>query len=322
MSELNLAWQWRAARGLLEVPSAIRVFHGTGEGSGDLQYFAVDRFNDHYWVTQWDHPGVTTVREQSQRKAIIAFLRDRGAQSIVGLDRPQRGVAPQAEAWWGEAPDSPISVSEGTLNFWIRLRETRHPGLFLDHLPLRHWLISHAKGLRVLNTFAYTGSLSVAAAIGGAESVTTLDLSKPSIQWAQENFELNRLAGTQYRFIAGDVFEWLPRLKKTNGSFDCVILDPPSFSHGNKGNFSTAKDLAKLHALALDLLAPEGFLVTSINSANVSWQKFEGDLLSAAKEKRIELQILRAMDLPETFPTRLGSGGDRYLKGWILRRVS
>jgi len=310
---------------------AVRVFHGPGEGSGDLQHFAVDRFNDHYWVTQWDHPGFTPARERVQQQTIVQFLREKGALSVVGLGRPQRGVAPQAEVWWGESPDQPIIVREGQLNFWIRLRETRHPGLFLDHYPLRQWLLSHSRGLRVLNGFAYTGSLSLAAAAGGAQSVTTLDLSKPSIQWAQENFELNGFQGESYRFIAGDVFEWLPRLRrsartsgltqKSEGVFDCVILDPPSFSHGKKGNFSTAKDLTQLHKLALDLLAPGGFLVTSINSANVSWQKFEGDLLSAAREQSIDLQILRAMDLPETFPTRLGHSTDRYLKGWILRRT-
>ena len=327
MSDLERAWQWRAERGLFKEPSATRIFHGPGEGTGDLQYIAIDRLNDHYWVTQWDHPGVTSngassARDQSQRKSLVEFLRQKGAHSVVGLGRPQKGVAPEAEVWWGEAPAEPIRVKEGGASFLIRLRDTRHPGLFLDHFPLRQWLQSNSEGLKVLNTFAYTGSLSVAAALGRAESVTTLDLSKPTIQWAQENFELNGLRGDSYRFIAGDVFEWLPRLRKSQGQFDCVILDPPSFSHGKKGNFSTAKDLSRLHGLALDLLAPGGFLVTSINSANVTWQKFETDLLGAAREKKIELQILRAMDLPETFPTRLGRPSDRYLKGWILRRVS
>ena len=327
MSELISAWNWREARGLFEESAAIRVFHGPGEGTGDREHFAIDRFNDHYWVTQWDHPSVDPARESAQRKLVIEFLREKGAKSVVGLDRPQRGVAPQAEVWWGESPEQPFSVREGRLRFSIRLRETRHPGLFLDHFPLRQWLISSSRGWRVLNAFAYTGSLSVAAAAGGAESVTTLDLSKPSIQWAQENFELNELKSENHRFISGDVFEWLPRLrksgqsKKSEGQFDCVILDPPSFSHGKKGNFSTAKDLSLLHTLALENLAPGGFLVTSINSANVSWQKFEGDLLASARGLSMEFQILRAMDLPETFPTRLGRTPDRYLKGWILRRV-
>ncbi len=334
MSNLRAAWDWRSERGLFEDRSAVRVFHGPGEGLADLQYFAVDRFNDHYWVTQWDHPSLTAARITTQRQVIVDFLRSRGAQSVVGLDRPQRGVAPQAEVWWGEAPSDPITVREGSVHFLIRLRETRHPGLFLDHRPLREWLMVRARGWRVLNTFSYTGSLSVAAALGGAASVTTLDLSKPSIQWARENFKLNGLPEGESeqgnsivnKFIAGDVFEWLPRLRKSNTLFDCVILDPPSFSHGKgshgkKGNFSTAKDLTELHQLALSILAPKGFLVTSINSANIPWQKFESDLLTAAKEINCELQVLRMIDLPETFPTRLGRGADRYLKGWILRRV-
>ncbi|MCM2323416.1 MAG: class I SAM-dependent methyltransferase, partial [Oligoflexia bacterium] len=196
---------------------------------------------------------------------------------------------------------------------------TRHPGLFLDHAPLRQWLRRRARDWRVLNTFAYTGSLSVAAGAGGARQVTTLDLARPAIQWAEENWRLNGFSDERARFIAGDVFEWLPRLKREGQTFDCVILDPPSFSHGKKGNFSTSKDLPRLHALALELLAPGGTLVTSINSAQVSWARFERDVAEAARERRRELEVLAQIDLPETFPTRLGAAQDRYLKGWILR---
>src|SRR6202041_44691 len=142
----------------------------------------------------------------------------------------------------------------------------KHPGLFLDHAPLRAWLKENSKGLNVLNTFAYTGSLSVAAGVGGAKKVTTLDLSRPTLEWARENWELNRLAEKNSDFIFGDYFEWIPRLAKKNQLFDCVILDPPSFSRGKKGGFSTTKDLRTLHELALDCVAPEGVLVTSINS--------------------------------------------------------
>lgn len=321
-SELQVAWNWREARGLYEDGSAIRVFHGPGEGSGDLRFFAIDRFDQHYWVTQWDNANLTSSQERVLRRVITGFLEKKGASSVVGLGRPQKGVAPLSETWCGDAPLAPIRVREGEASFWIRLRETRHPGLFLDHFPLRQWLMTHVQGLRVLNTFSYTGSLSVVAALGGAQTVTTLDLSKPTIQWAQENFELNSLQGSEYQFIAGDVFEWLPRFRKSKKEFDCIILDPPSFARGKKGSFSTSKDLAQLHGLALDLLAPGGFLVTSINSANVSLDKFEADLLVASRERKVQFQVHRSIDLPETFPTRFGQGIQRYLKGWILRRVA
>jgi len=325
VSELSRAWKWREASGAFERSEAVRVFHGPGEGQGDSRHFAVDRFGLHYWVTEWESENSREKlsREKSNRvrAEICEFLRGRGAQSIVGLSRPEQGVAPESQVLFGTPPAGRFEVKENQARFWIQLERTRHPGLFLDHEPLRRWLMGHCRDLRVLNTFSYTGSLSVAAGLGGAKQVTTLDLSQPSIQWAKENMSLNGFSEPSHRFISGDVFEWLPRLKREKALFDCIILDPPSFSHGKKGRFSTSKDLEKLHALAMDVLAPEGILVTSINSANISWKKYEADVLLPARSKKLKFMVLHQIDLPETFPTVLGLGESRYLKGWILKSL-
>jgi 23S rRNA (cytosine1962-C5)-methyltransferase len=321
VSELENAWAWRESRGLFSKSEALRIFHGPGEGKAQLRSFAIDRFGEHYWVTEWEN-SISSEESLKVRKKIVDFLISKGALSVVGLNRPEQGVAPEVEVYSGTPPTGKFSVREQDCQFWIEFQKTRHPGLFLDHEPLRVWLREHSTGLRVLNTFAYTGSLSIAAGKGGAAHVTTLDLSKATIQWAKENSLLNQLPESGARFIAGDVFEWLPRLAREGSKFDCIILDPPSFSHGSKGRFSTAKDLEKLHSLAMDLLAPAGFLVTSINSANISWKKYETDVLSAAQKKRYSFQVLRQIDVPETFPTLFGQSATRYLKGWILRRMS
>lgn len=321
INELDLAWQWRLNLGSLQGNEAYRVFHGPGEGTGGLQSFAVDRYQDYYWVTQWEDAQLNSSSILRAREQIITFLKAKGAQSVISLGRPEKGVAPVSELWWGSAPQERFFVREQGIQFWIQLLETRHPGLFLDHFPLRKWLQKNMNGLRVLNTFAYTGSLSVAAAAGGASQVTTLDLSKPTIQWAKENLQLNGFVEDAHRCIFGDVFEWLPKMAREKKVFDCVILDPPSFSHGNKGRFSTSKDLTKLHSLALDLLSEEGYLITSINSANVSWKKYESDLMEAFSAKRLKFRVISQIDLPETFPTFFGDAEQRYLKGWILKRV-
>lgn len=179
----------------------------------------------------------------------------------------------------------------------------------------------------MLNTFAYTGSLSVACGKAGAAYVTTLDLSKPTIRWAEENWDANALPRDSARFIAGDAFDWLPRLRKKMERFDCIILDPPSFSRGPSGAFSTSQDLAALHELAFALLAPGGHLVTSINSANVTRTKFLSEIHTAAKASGLakeDLLIVREITQPpDTFPA-LAPEKDkdeesRYLKGWIFR---
>ncbi|MGZ3687194.1 MAG: class I SAM-dependent rRNA methyltransferase [Bdellovibrionota bacterium] len=311
--ELERAWQWREKSGLFSESEALRVFHGPGEGSGALAELAIDRFGEHYWVTDWGGYAKCA-------PAITAFLRGKRAQSAVVLLRPDKGIPATPQIILGKPPESRFTVSEAGARFRIQLLETKHPGLFLDHLPLRHWLRARARGWRVLNTFAYTGSLSVAAGLGGAAQVTTLDLSKPTVQWAEENWKENGLAASAADFVFGDVFDWLPRWKRQERRFECVILDPPSFSHGKKGNFSTAKDLQWLHAAALEVLAPQGILITSINSANVSWKKYEADVAAAAQGARVRLEVLGQIDLPETFPTVLGKSEERYLKGWIIRR--
>jgi 23S rRNA (cytosine1962-C5)-methyltransferase len=286
------------------------MFHGPGDGTGALAEIAIDRYGAGYWVTDW---GGWTDEVAS---AVTSFLASRGAQHAVVLKRPDKGVPSLPERILGSGPER-FEVREGKCRFWIRLEGTRHPGLFLDHAPLRRWLETGEAGRRILNTFAYTGSLSVAAGVGGAEHVTTLDLSRPTVQWAEENWHLNQLDASRARFIYGDVFEWFPRLKKQGGLYDCVILDPPSFSRGEKGSFSTGKDLTRLHRLALSVLAPGGTLITSINSANVSWQKYERDIDDAARAEGRELDVLFEIALPETYPTR--AERDRYLKGWALK---
>ncbi|MGK5083399.1 class I SAM-dependent methyltransferase [Bdellovibrionota bacterium FG-1] len=320
LTDFKQAWKWRQSRGLFAESQALRVFHGPGEGQGALAEWAVDRFGDHYWLTCW---GAEVAANSPVVQGFVAFYRAQGALSIVLLGRPEKGVPSFPVVVHGTPPPGRFEVDEKGVRFLIQLQETRHPGLFLDHAPLRAWLKARSQGWRVLNTFAYTGSLSVAAGVGGADQVTTLDLSKPTVKWAEENWSVNHLDPARARWIAGDVFEWLPRLSREGKKYDCVILDPPSFAHGKKGGFSTAKDLQRLHELAMGLLDESGVLVTSINSANVTWARYEADVLAAARQKKMKFDVLARMDLPENFPTAFeGSRGadDRYLKGWILRR--
>jgi 23S rRNA (cytosine1962-C5)-methyltransferase len=311
MKELEAAWNLREKLGVFKKSEAVRVFHG--ESDAIFREIAIDRFKDHYWITQWSASTSAALAE------IAEFLKARGAKSAVHLLRPEQGVPADPEVLFGEPPQEKFTVAEGRLKFGIQLQGTKHPGLFLDHLPLREWLQENSKGLSVLNTFAYTGSLSVAAGVGGAAQVTTLDLSKPTIEWARENWALNGLSEKSADFIYGDYFEWLPRFAKKKREFDLVILDPPSFSRSKKGSFSTTKDLQRLHECAFEVLSKGGILATSINSANITRKKFFYDVHLAAREKSRKLEIIREIELPQTFPTRTSSEADRYLKGWILR---
>jgi 23S rRNA (cytosine1962-C5)-methyltransferase len=306
LSVLETAWNWRKEKGCFENTEALRVFHGPGEGEGKLRSAAIDRFGENYWVTYWGN------EKDFDDSEIISFLRMKFAHSAVVAFHPSKGEPKTAKKLFGDVCDSFIEHEEG-LKFQIRFHQVKHPGLFLDHIELRRWLRSNLVGKTVLNTFAYTGSLSVAAGVGKASHVTTLDLSKPTIEWAKENWKLNNLDESKSDFIFGDVFEWLPKFEKKKRKFDCVILDPPSFSRSKKGTFSTSKDLGKLHQLAVSVLNSNGLLVTSINSATISLKNFASEVMDVALKHSSTAKIIRRLGLPPTFPK------DDYLKGLIVQ---
>ncbi len=313
---LETAWQRRIALALADNSQTYRVFHGAGDAEasddGELVDVSIDRFDDHYWVTAWESISDNT------RSRIKDFLIAKNAKSAVFLFRPRKGPAELPQVLFGEPPEGRFAVTENGMRFLIQLREARHPGLFLDHAPLRAWLKQNSNGLTVLNTFAYTGSLSVAAGMGGALMVTTLDLSPHYIEWAKENWSENNLSKDNSDFIFGDVFEWLPRFHKRDRRFDMIIVDPPSSSRGKHGHFSTKQNLVELHDRVFPLLSPDGVVVTSINSAQISWGRFEADILQSAYNQHVRVKIIKKLELPESFPTRTSE--DSYLKGLILKK--
>jgi 23S rRNA (cytosine1962-C5)-methyltransferase len=306
---------------LASTVGALRIFHGPGDAVGhpDLSRIAIEFFQAetgpaYAWIFTWEIDGRLPLTTET-RSSLEAYLKSKGVAGAVLLERIEKGAPADAKAFFGSLPLS-LDVVELGLKYRIRFEGTKHPGLFLDHAPLREWLILNTGAKRVLNTFAYTGSLSVAARAGGATKVVTLDLSRPTIAWARENHELNFPSDDLERadFIYGDVFEWLPKLEKRGDRFDFVILDPPSFSRSPKKNFSTVKDLPALHASALRLLEKGGLLITSINSAKVSLAQFRADVEEAAKSEGRKLKEIKRLGAPDlTFP------GADYLKGWIFR---
>ena len=129
-----------------------------------------------------------------------------------------------------ESSQNFFHVHEGKLRFRVNLHDYLDSGLFLDHRPLRFKLIETCKNLNILNLFCYTGSLSVAAAMGGAVT-TSVDMSQTYLNWAQQNFKINQLVSSKHQFIRADVMSWINAME---GSYDLILLDPPSFSNSKK----------------------------------------------------------------------------------------
>jgi 23S rRNA (cytosine1962-C5)-methyltransferase len=126
-----------------------------------------------------------------------------------------------------------LVVQEDGLQFKVNLSDYLDSGLFLDHRITRHMVREESKDKKVLNLFCYTGSFSVYAAAGGAASVTSIDLSKTYLQWAEDNMRLNQLFDpAKHLYIHADVLQHLDELKLN--TYDLVVLDPPTFSNSKR----------------------------------------------------------------------------------------
>jgi 23S rRNA (cytosine1962-C5)-methyltransferase len=159
-----------------------------------------------------------------------------------------------------------FTVIENGLKFLVNLTDYLDTGLFLDHRITRKMVFDQCAGKRVLNLFAYTGSFSVYAAAAKAASVTTVDLSKTYLQWAEDNFAINLLKDEQrYQFIHADVKQYLKTLQPD--SFDVVIMDPPTFSNSKrmKDILDIQRDYAELLNDVLQAVSTGGTVYFSTN---------------------------------------------------------
>jgi 23S rRNA (cytosine1962-C5)-methyltransferase len=154
-------------------------------------------------------------------------------------------------------------VREAGLSFKINLTDYLDTGLFLDHRITRGMVRAEAKGKTVLNLFCYTGSFSVYAAAGGAAGVTSVDLSKTCLNWAEENMILNGLA--DQNFIHADVKQWLDEIPAD--IYDLVVMDPPTFSNSKrmKDFLDIQRDHVELLNKTLRAMKTGGVLYFSTN---------------------------------------------------------
>jgi 23S rRNA G2069 N7-methylase RlmK/C1962 C5-methylase RlmI len=197
------------------------------------------------------------------------FLKQRKRLTGRGTADGAPGSAVQYEKA-ARAPGVSRDVTEGTLRFRVNLSDYLDTGLFLDAREKRALLLREAAGIRVLNLFAYTCTLSVAAAKGGATSVDSVDISNTYLDWGKQNFLLNDLAPrSSCRFIRADVLQFLREAQGSRrGAYDLVILDPPSFSNSKKmrDDFDVKRDATEMIRQGLPLLAPAGRLWFSSNA--------------------------------------------------------
>ncbi len=158
-------------------------------------------------------------------------------------------------------------VVEGDCRLLVNLHDYLDTGLFLDHRKVRQWIASNAKGKRFLNLYCYTSTATVHAAMGGAVSSVSVDLSPRYIDWARNNYQLNKLDFDKHELIKADCSDWVRLQATSSEKFDLIFLDPPTFS--NSTSMEQDWDVQKNHESMIDdcmaILSDTGTLIFSNN---------------------------------------------------------
>lgn len=241
---------------------------------------AIDVYRDRATVYEYAPPAEIPEDKAATRRleiavATAAALEIEAHHVYVKMRKRQRG----ADQYRREGPTEPVEliVREAGLRFRVDLTTYLDTGLFPDHRRVRAFIESIAKGKDVLNLFAYTGTASVYAARGGANSTTTVDLSATYMDWTVRNFELNKFSSRNHRLVKADVLTWLDEERR---SYDLVFCDPPTFS--NSKSMQDTWDVQRDHAMLLAKIAkrvrPGGEIVFSTNARKFKLDKDLGGL--------------------------------------------
>jgi len=207
---------------------------------------------------------------------------------------------------FGEKPERKVQ-EEGV---WYALNLCMHQdaSLYLDTRTLRRWAKQSLGGKTVLNTFAYTGSLGVAALAGGAARVAQLDLNRSFLNLAKTSYTLNGFPIHKEDFLCGDFWAEVSRLKRSGERFDCVLVDPPFFSTTSKGRLDLNTDSTRLINKVRPLINDGGWLVSINNALYVSGKDYMEMLEKLCSDGY--LKIAELIPVPEDFTgypeTRVG----------------
>jgi 23S rRNA (cytosine1962-C5)-methyltransferase len=317
--QIDKAVALRAQHARLVGTSAYRLINGEGDG---LPGVTVDRYGDHLllqlYCEAW-RPHLPLLSAELQARLAPAGIYEK-TRPRETRELGAKGGKKFSRLLSGRPAPGRSVVQENGLNFLVDLEEGLNTGLFLDQRRNRLDLMERVRGKKVLNLFAYTGAFSVAAAASGAAQVTSVDVSAPYLDWAQENFRANRLDPKRHEFLLGDCFAVLANLRKARRTFDIIITDPPSFSTTSKSRFTTRQGTAEVVAATLPLLTPGGLLITCSNHQKVDLADYLKELRRGALQAGSELRVIQTLGQPEDFPFPVTFPEGRYLKYVIAVR--
>lgn len=278
---------------LLGTSEVFRVVAEQGDG---LPGVTVDRYGKYAVLS------VASDEAEQQARSIAELLVQHGARGVYLKRREKRDlrradaleVAPVAPLAGDVAP-LPLIVDERGMKIQCELADGLSTGLFIDQRDNRQKVREAAGGKQVLNLFSYCCSFSVAAALGGAARVTSVDVGGRALERGRANFVANALDPARHEFVQSDAVRFVRGAVKHGRKVDLIILDPPSFGTVGRAIFKFDRDIVGLMADCLRLLTPGGVLLCVTNHKKTNLQAFRRYLQTAAEQARRELKV---KDLP------------------------
>ena len=232
---------------------------------------AIDRYKDKVVVQEYAAPKNIDPQKTRQRlfdiiNATMSVLELTADQLVLKTREKQKGK--QQYQKLSQKQDyflvHEYAINKRKTQFWVNVTDYLDTGLFLDHRLARKMIGEMSAGKDFLNLFAYTGSATVYAGLGGAKSTTTVDMSRTYLQWADRNLKQNGLTGRQHRLIQADCLLYL---EHSDDQFDLIFIDPPTFSNSKRmsDTFDVQRDHLKIMTNLKRLLKPNGIIVFSNN---------------------------------------------------------
>lgn len=231
--------------------------------------------------------------------------------------RKKEGLEPIKGLLYGEIPDEVI-IEENGVKLSVDIINGQKTGYFLDQKSNRDRVKPYVYGKSVLDCFCNVGGFSMCAAKYGAKSVVSLDISPLAISTVEKNARLNGF--TQIQPIEADVFQALRDYRKSQTTFDTIILDPPAFTK----SIDTVKEgyggYVDINSLALKLLNPNGHLITCSCSQHLTMPLFIKMIKESAIRAGVTAEVVELAIQGQDHPMLLSDEEALYLKCAVIRR--
>lgn len=295
--------------------NAYRLIYGEGDR---LPGLIVDRY-DQLLVMQTLSVGMDSRKEQlgdflmkELNVAGIYLRNDAKSRQLEGLPS-ERGFLR------GSGPTQ-VEIQEGSAKFLVDVERGQKTGWFCDQRENRLAAAKFAARAEVLEVFCHTGAFGIQAALAGARSVESLDVSQDTLTVSRQHAIMNRVEN-RCTYRRADAFEEMRHLVKAGRRYDLVILDPPAFARSKQALAGALAGYKDINLSGLKLLKPEGFLVTCSCSHPVSEEDLWNSIRLAARDAKRDIRLIEQRGQSSDHPILASMPETRYLKCFIVQVV-